>query len=88
MNRILYLILLLLPFSVFAWGGYDYETGNYIEIESNNLERQGEEIEYYDYKDGEYKYADVESINRYAGSVEIEVYEHDTGKYRTFEMDN
>lgn len=47
--------LIVLPISVLAWDGYDYETGNYIEIEGGNLVRAGEEIEYYDYESNEYR---------------------------------
>lgn len=73
--------------SVLAWDGYDYENGDYVEIEKGNLVRTGEEIEYYDYDSGEYRYGDVESINRYGSSVEIEIYDQESGEYRTFEMD-
>ena len=66
-----------------AWEGYDYDTGNYIEIESGNLVRSGNEIEIYDYQTGEYKNVEVESIK----DKELEVYDHETGEYRTFEMD-
>ena len=41
-------IMLLAPVITLAWEGYDYETGNYVEIEKGNLVREGEEIEYYD----------------------------------------
>ena len=33
----------------FAWDGYDYDSGSYVEIDKGNLVRSGEEIEYYDY---------------------------------------
>ncbi len=45
-----------------AWDGYDYESGNYVEIEEGQLVRPGREIEYVDYDKGEYRYCDVESI--------------------------
>jgi GTPase len=66
-----------------SWDGYDYDTGNYIEVESGNLVRSGNEIEIYDYQTGEYKNVEVESIK----DKELEVYDHETGEYRTFEMD-
>lgn len=81
------LLTSFLASGVQAWDGYDYETGNYIEIESGNLVREGREIEYYDYESGEYKYGDVESIDSYGGTTEIEVYDHDSGEYRTFDME-
>ena len=87
MKRILTIALLVVATTSHAWDGYDYDKGSYIEIENGNLVRPGEEIEYYDYSSGEYKYGDVESIHSYGSSVEIEVYDSDTGEYRTFEMD-
>ena len=78
----------ILSFNSYGWEGYDYQEGNHIEIESGNLVREGEEIEYYDYSDGEYKYVEVESISSYGSTTEVEVYDYDTGEYRTFEMEN
>ncbi len=87
MKSLLLISLLVVSASCFAWDGYDYDTGSYIEIDEGNLVRPGKEIEYYDYGSGEYKYGDVESINGYGSSVEVEIYDSDTGEYRTFEMD-
>jgi hypothetical protein len=81
------IILLLLTPATYAWNGYDYDRGSYVEIEKGNLVRPGREIEYFDYDSGEYKYGDVESINSYGSSVEVEIYDPDTGKYRIFEME-
>lgn len=67
----------------YSWEGYDWESGNYVNIESGSLVRPGEEIEIYDYSDGEYKYVEVESVT----SDEVEVYDWESGKHRTFEMD-
>lgn len=69
-----------------AWDGYDWENNSDITIESGNLVRQGEEIEYYDWRDNEYKYGDVERIDRFGSTVEVEIYDYDEGEYRTFEM--
>lgn len=77
----------LFPITTLAWDGYDYESGNYVEIEKGNLVREGEEIEYYDYKSGEYRYADVENIESNGSGAEIEIYDHQSGEYRTFDMD-
>jgi hypothetical protein len=71
-----------------AWDGYDYESGGDIEIEEGNLVRPGEEIEYFDYDSGEYRYGDVESINSSGSFVEVEVYDQESGEYRTFEMED
>jgi hypothetical protein len=87
MKQILAISLFVLATTSYAWDGYDYDKGSYVEIEKGNLVRPGEEIEYYDYGSGEYKYGDVESIDSYGSSVEVEVYDSDTGEYRTFDMD-
>ncbi|HBR21734.1 MAG TPA: hypothetical protein DD713_04095 [Nitrospiraceae bacterium] len=76
-----------MPMFIFAWDGYDYEKGSYIEIGKGNLVRSGKDIEIYDYGTGEYKDVEVESIKRYGSSVEVEVYDYSTGEYRTFEME-
>lgn len=88
MKKIIFLFCFFLPISSFAWDGYDYETGDYIEIGKGNLVRTGREIEIYDYSDGSYKDVEVESIQRNGRTVEIEVYDNDSGEYRTFEMED
>jgi len=88
MKNLLFVIcLLFIPGLAPAWSGYDYESGNYIEIKKGNLVRSGRDIEIYDYETGDYKNVEVESIHRYGGSVEIEVYDGETGEQRTFEME-
>lgn len=78
----------LLPATSNAWNGYDSEAGSDIEIESGNLVRQGETIDFYDHESGDYKSADVEAITQFGSTVEVEVYDYDSGEYRTFEMDD
>ena len=80
-------IMLLMPTLVLAWDGYDYEKGNYVEIDKGNLVREGEEIEYYDYESGEYRYGEVQDIENSGSGAEIEVYDYESGEYRTFEME-
>ncbi|MBY6208734.1 MULTISPECIES: DUF5334 family protein [Halomonas] len=70
-----------------AWDGFDWETSSDITIESGNLVRPGEEIEYYDWEASEYRYGEVDRINSRGNSVEVEIYDYDTGEYRTFDMD-
>ena len=82
------LACLVIPVSTHAWDGYDYDKGNYVEIEKGNLVRSGNEIEIYDYGTGEYHDVEVESINRSGSTVEIDVYDHNTGEHRTIEMDD
>lgn len=80
---VLFLMLIIFNIPVFSWDGYDYDTGNYIEIEKGNLVRAGNDIEIYDYESGEYRDVEVQGM---VGN-ELEVYDYDTGEYRTFEMD-
>ena len=85
--KIIVLAILIISFPVFAWDGYDYESGSYVEIDKGNLVRSGEEIELYDYNTGEYKNYEVESITGDGSGAELEVYDSDTGEYRTLDMD-
>ena len=83
---IVFITFISMPAS--TWEGYDYEKGSYVEIEKGNLVRTGEEIEIYDYDEGEYKNVEVEDINRYGSTVEVEVYDYETGESRTLEMED
>ncbi|MGO9137877.1 MAG: DUF5334 family protein [Syntrophales bacterium] len=65
--------------------GYDYDTGNYVEIENQDSVIQGNDIEIYDSSDKSYHDVYVISVNRNAAVI-IEVFDYDAGKYRTFEM--
>ena len=82
------IFILMISTQAVAWDGYDYESGSDVEIEQGNLVRPGEEIEFYDYGSGEYRYGDVESIDSNGSSVEVEVYDQESGEYRTFEMED
>jgi hypothetical protein len=85
-----YLILCLgLSSQVFAWTGYDYDSSSYVEVEKGNLVREGEDIEIYDYGNGEYKDVYVQSIESTGtgAGLEVEVYDYDTGETRTFDME-
>lgn len=79
--------LLSISTASFTWDGYDYESGNYVEIEKGNLVREGEEIEYYDYGSGEYRYGEVQQIQSSGSGAELEVYDYESGEYRSFDMD-
>jgi hypothetical protein len=73
---------------VFSWDGYDYESGDYVEIEKDNLVRRGHDIEFYDYGAGEYRSGEVQDITRTPSGVELEVYDYEAGESRTFEMED
>ena len=84
--RYVLISLALFSSAALAWEGYDYDANSHVTIESGNLVRDGESIDFYDYSSGEYRTGEVESINRSGSSVEVEVYDYDAGEYRTFEM--
>lgn len=88
MRIITAILVSALSLPAYAWDGYDYGSGDHVVIESGNLVRPGETIEFYDYGSGQYRSADVESISRYGSSVEVEVYDHDSGEYRTLDMED
>ena len=84
MNKIIYyLVCVVLCSSVYCWDGYDYDKGEYIEIEKGNLVRKHKEIEVFHYEDGCYHDEEVQGFN----DNELETYDYDTGKYHYYEMD-
>ena len=89
MNKLYFslLIIIFVPVFAFAWDGYDYESGSYVEIDKGNLVRPGKDIEVYDYGTSEYKDVEVQSIRDSGSGTEVEVYDYDTGEYRTLDMD-
>ena len=87
MIKLLFIAAMLFATPCMAWNGYDYDKGNFIEIEKGNLVRRGRTIEIYDYDGGQYKDVEVESIQRIPGAVEIEVFDPESGENRIFEMD-
>lgn len=90
MKKLFFSLVLALsvPVTGYAWNGYDYSEGAFVEIGQGNLVRSGETIEFYDFSTGQYHQADVQSVERYGSSVEVEVYDHNSGEYRTLDMDS
>lgn len=82
------LFLTLVAPRVFSWSGYNWDSGSYVDIESGNLVRTGNDIEIYDWDSGEYRDVNVESIYSYGYSTEVEVYDWDSGEYITLDMDS
>ena len=92
------LACILVATAGFAWDGFDWEKGDYVEIEKNILVRSGKDKEIYIINrlispdannDGGYKDVEVLSIRKkYNGKVELEVYDYEDGKERTLEMDS
>ncbi|OCR99229.1 hypothetical protein A9K75_07845 [Campylobacter fetus subsp. testudinum] len=86
MNRIIFFIIFI-SINIYAWGGYDYNSGSYIEIEKGNLVRSGRDIEIYDYENKSYRQVEVQSVRSLGGGkTEVEIYDHDSGEYRILEM--
>ena len=81
------LLSVIVSTSSLAWDGYDWDRGSYVDIGKGNLVRKGREIEYFDYRSGDYRRGDVESIRSHGSKFELEVYDYESGEYRTFEMD-
>ncbi len=85
MNRFFYFFALLILGSsfLFGWDGYDYDEGEYVEIEKGNLVRKYKDIEVYHYGDGNYH---DEEVQGFYGN-ELETYDYDTGEFHYYEMD-
>lgn len=66
--------------------GYDWDTGNYVEINAQWL-TEGDNVEMYDYDTGDYHDVDIQSVDRYGLTVEAEVYDNTTGEYRTIDLE-
>lgn len=83
----LFLATLLLSAPAFAWDGYDYDSGSFVEIEKGNLVREGREIEFYDYGSGEYRTGTVNDISTLGSGASVEIQDNETGETRTLDMD-
>jgi len=78
-------LLLIFPLSANSWDGFDYDTGDYIEIDdSDSLSiKPGAVIQIFDYGYRDYHTVEIVSLNE----AYVEVYDEDTDEYRTFEME-
>lgn len=85
MNKLFCLFLLpILGCSfLFGWDGYDFDEGEYIEIEKDNLVRRHKDIEVYHYGDGSYHNEEVQGIH----NDKLETYDYDTDEFHYYEMD-
>ena len=72
-----------IPCCLFGWDGYDYNAGEYVEIEKDNLVRQYKDIEVYHWGDGEYHDEEVQGFE----GDELETYDYNTGEYNYYEME-
>lgn len=89
MKNLIFTLLFTALFSnmCYAWDGYDYENGDFVEIDKGNNVKYGNDVEVYNYSDGKYYDVRVEDVNRLGNSVEVEVYNYDKDRYETYEMD-
>lgn len=84
------ILSLIFPLSGFSWDGFDYDTGNYIEIDDSDISSlaSGVIIQIYDNEDSNHHTIEIMSIVKTLDETNIEAYDQDTGEYRTFEMEN
>ena len=80
MFKIFTICSLLFTTQANTWSGYDPESGSFVEIETEDLEK-GETVDYYDSNKG-YGQLTIDSID----DDEIEGTDVNTGKTRTFDM--
>lgn len=67
-----------------AWSGYNYDTGEYFEIESYDHQGKGEgPVEYYDWATGEYKHG---YLDMYPGG-DGDLTDYETGETYSVDMD-
>ncbi|MEI7636787.1 MAG: DUF5334 family protein [Syntrophus sp. (in: bacteria)] len=78
-------LFLTFPLSAFSWDGFDYDAGNYIEIDDSDrpIIKPGAIIQIYAYEDRDYHTVEIMSLYE----ANIEVYDEDMDEYRTFEME-
>jgi hypothetical protein len=79
-------LLFFLPSSGLSLEGFDYDTGDYVEIEERDSFKPGMHIVIFDYADQSYHDVEIISFIR-RNMQELEVYDYDTEEYRSFEMD-
>jgi len=80
-------LLVAVAVPALAWDGTD-ENGNSVEIDSDNLVRTGNDIEYYNYADGNYHEATVDGIYRVGSEVVIDVTDDGTGYSHELTMED
>ena len=74
---------------MFSWDGFDYDTGNYIEIDDSDMSSiaRGVVIQIYDNEDSNHHTVEIMAIIKTVDETNIEVLDQDTDEYRTFEME-
>jgi hypothetical protein len=84
------ILILFFPLSVFCWDGFDYDTGNYIEIDDLDIPviAPGTVIQIYDNEDSNHHTIEIMSVVKTSDETNIEVFDQDTDEYRNFEMES
>ena len=80
-------LTLLLSSNCLAWDGYDYGNDTAVEIGSGNFVEEGNIIQIYDWREGEYHDAEVKLVEDVFNSTRIEVYDLDKKEDRVLEME-
>ena len=78
----------LLNTTAIAWSGIDYENQTSIDIDSGNLVREGNIIDFYQQKTSELLSGKVISINYFGNATELIIEDLNTAKKRTIMMQN
>ena len=74
------------PYIAQSWEGYDYDTGDCVQINDDGDLIEGKDIEFYDCSDGEFHVGSIISVEK-DGGTEVEVYDNDEEQHRTFEFE-
>ena len=85
--KLLLALIILVPISASAWDGRLRGSGEYVEIDSGNMVREGETIEYYNRDTVETREAEVESVTDGVGVTVVELTDKESGETRVLEME-
>jgi hypothetical protein len=85
--KIFLIIFFIQPIiNTYAWDGYDNESNSSIEIGDDNLVREGNIIEIFDWQDQQSHLVRILSVDSGFNEIEIKVRDEETKKTRTLKM--
>ena len=89
MVSLIMILLLLIPLSSYSWDGFDYDTGDNIEIDDSDISsvKPGAVIQIYDHQDQNHHIVEIMSVVNTLNETNVEVFDQDTDEYRTLEME-
>jgi hypothetical protein len=87
-KALFFTLTLFIATNSLAWDGYDYANSSSVEIGSGNLVREGNIIQIYDGKTGQYHDVEVKLVQYNFNSTRLEVFDLYTKKPRILEMNN